>query len=83
MSGTTDELSKVPTASNNEEDLISEMLSQQNISNNENDVSVCTNCGKEGSNMNICNTNVRRPSIAMLHARKSTDQSIRNNVRGV
>ena len=30
MSGTTDELSKIPAASN-EEDLISEMLSQQNI----------------------------------------------------
>ena len=57
MSGTTDELSKVPAASK-EEDLISEMLSQQQIddlSNNENDVSVCANCGKEGSNLNICN----------------------------
>ena len=62
MSGTTDELSKVPTkmpaASNNEEELISEMLSQQQIedlSNNENDVSACANCGKEGINLNICN----------------------------
>ena len=57
MSGTTDELSKMPAASN-EEDLLSEMLSQQKIddlSNNENDVSVCANCGKEGSHLNICN----------------------------
>ena len=57
MSGNTDELSKMPAASN-EEELISEMLSQQNIedlSNNENDVSTCANCGKEGSNLNICN----------------------------
>ena len=60
MSGTTDELSKVPTkmpAESNEEDLISEILSQQQIDDlsNENDVSVCANCGKEGSNLNICN----------------------------
>ena len=57
MSGTTGELSKMAAASN-EEDLVSEMLSKQNIedlSNNENDVSVCANCGKEGSNLNICN----------------------------
>ena len=59
MSGTTDELSKVPPkmpAASNEEDLISEMLSQQKISNDESDeIAVCANCGKEGSNMNICN----------------------------
>ena len=59
MSGTNDEeLSKMPAASNKEEDLISEMLSQQKIeglSNNENGVSACANCGKEGSNLNICN----------------------------
>ena len=59
MSGTTDELSKVPAASNNEEDLLSEMISQQKIedlSNNENDeVALCANCGKEGNNLNICN----------------------------
>ena len=57
MSGTTGELSKMPAASN-EEELISEMISQQKIedlSNNENDLSVCANCGKEGSNLNICN----------------------------
>jgi TPR repeat protein len=57
MSGASDELSKMPVASN-EEELISEMLSQQQIddlSNNENDVSACANCGKEGINMNICN----------------------------
>ena len=45
-------------AASNEEHLISEMLSQQKIedlSNNENDVSACANCGKEGSNLNICN----------------------------
>ena len=59
MSGTSDEsLSKM--AASNEEDLISEMLSQQEIgdhllSNNDNHVSECANCGKEGSNMNICN----------------------------
>ena len=59
MSGTNDdELSKI-AQSNDEEEFISEMLSQQKIedliSNNENDVSVCANCGKEGSNLNICN----------------------------
>ena len=50
MSGTTNDLSKM--------ELISEMLSQQKIedlSNDENDVSVCANCGKEGSNLNVCN----------------------------
>ena len=57
MRGATDKLlSKMSTASNEEEDLISEMLSQQKISNDENDyVSNCANCGKEGSNLNICN----------------------------
>ena len=59
MSDATDKLlSKIPAASN-EEELISEMLSQQKIedliSNNENGVSTCANCGKEGSNLNICN----------------------------
>ena len=52
-----DELSKVP-ATSNEEELISEMLSQQkieDISSNENGVSTCANCGTEGSNRNICN----------------------------
>ena len=42
----------------NEEDLISEILSQQKIedlSNENNEVVVCANCGKEGSNLNICN----------------------------
>ena len=56
MSGTNDdELSK--KAVSNEEDLISGILSHQKIGDttNENDVSVCANCGKEGSNMNICN----------------------------
>ena len=59
MSGTTRELSKMPTASNNEEDILSEMLSQQQIddlSNNENDkIELCANCGKEGISLNICN----------------------------
>ena len=53
-----DELSKMPKSNNNEEELISEMLSQQKFgdsSNNENDVSTCANCGNEGSNLNICN----------------------------
>ena len=57
MSGTTNDLSKIATTSN-EEDLISEILSQQNIEDlsNENDeIAVCANCGKEGSNLNICN----------------------------
>ena len=58
MSGTTGELSKM-TQSNDEEDQISEMLSQQKIgdlSNNEIDeIVLCANCGKEGSNFNICN----------------------------
>ena len=56
MSDTTDdELSK--KAVSNEEELISEILSHQKIGDtaNENDVSVCANCGKEGSNLNICN----------------------------
>ena len=58
MSGTNDdELSK--NAASKEEDLISELLPQQKIedliSNNENDVSICANCGKEGINLNICN----------------------------
>ena len=55
MSGT-EQLSE--NAASNEEDLISEMLSQQKIedtANNENDVSACANCGKEGNNLNICN----------------------------
>ena len=57
MSGTTDELSRVPAASNEEELIISEMLSQQKIEDqNENDgIAVCANCGKEGINLNICN----------------------------
>ena len=56
MSGATDKLlSKMSTESTNEEDQISEMLSQQKISNDENDVSNCANCGKEGSDLNICN----------------------------
>ena len=61
MSGNNDDLSsKTPAASNKEEELIiSELLSQQkiedHISNNENDVSACANCGKEGINPNICN----------------------------
>ena len=54
---TDDELSKM--AASNEKELISEMLSQQRIedlSNDDNDeVAVCANCGKEGSNLNICN----------------------------
>ena len=58
MSGTTDELMSKMAAST-EEDLISEMLSQQNIgdhlSNENDDVSACANCGKESSNRNICN----------------------------
>ena len=58
MSGATNKLMSEKVASN-EEDLISEMLSQQKIedlSNNENDeVAMCANCGKEGSNLNICN----------------------------
>ena len=44
--------------SNDEEDQISEMLSQQKIedsSNNEKEIAVCANCGKEGINLNICN----------------------------
>ena len=58
MSDTTDELLSKNAASN-EEDLISDKLSPQKIddlSNNENDeIAVCANCGKEGSNLNICN----------------------------
>ena len=60
MSGATDESLLKTVQSNDEEDLISEMISQQKIedliSNNENDVSTaCANCGKEGINLNICN----------------------------
>ena len=50
MSGTTNDLSKM--------ELICEMLSQQKIedlSHDKNDVSVCANCGKEGSNLSVCN----------------------------
>ena len=57
MSGASDELLLMKAVSN-EEVLISEMLSQhkvEDLSNNENDVSTCANCGKEGSNLNICN----------------------------
>ena len=49
MSGTTDEL--LSKAASNEEELISETLSQQKIedvSNENDDVSACANCGKEG-----------------------------------
>ena len=45
-----DELSKMP-ATSNEEDLLSEM---QKIDSND-EVAACANCGKEGSDMNICN----------------------------
>ena len=58
MSDATDKLSSKMPAASNEEELISEMLSHQKIedlSNDENDVSECANCGKEGSNLNICN----------------------------
>ena len=58
MSVTTDESRSKMAAVSNEEDILSEMLSQQKIeglSNNENSVSVCANCGKEGINLNICN----------------------------
>ena len=58
MSGTTDELLPKRATTLNDEDQISEILSQQKIedlSNDENDVSMCANCGKEGSNLNICN----------------------------
>ena len=59
MSGTNDDLSSKKAASKEEELIISELLSQQKIedliSNNENDVSACANCGKEGRNLNICN----------------------------
>ena len=45
-------------ASNNEDD-ISEMLSQQvedlSINSTADNMSVCANCGKEGDNLNICN----------------------------
>ena len=57
MSGTTDE-SPMMVAISNEEDIISEILSQQKIEDlsNENDeIAVCANCGKEGINLNICN----------------------------
>ena len=58
MSGASDELLLKKAKSTEEDLIISEMLSKQNIgdlSNNENDVSVCANCGTEGSNLNICN----------------------------
>ena len=56
MSGATDEfIAKMPAASS-EEELISEMLCQQRIEDLSNDeIAVCANCGKEGSNLNICN----------------------------
>ena len=57
MSGTSasGELSMMPAASNNKEDQISEILSQQKLSNENDEVAVCANCGKEGSNLNVCN----------------------------
>ena len=59
MSGASDESLPKTAASNNEEDLISEMLSQQKLEDtaNENDeiIELCASCGKEGSNLNICN----------------------------
>ena len=56
MSGASDEL-LLQKAISNEEELISEMLSRQKIGDlaNENDVSACANCGKEGINLIICN----------------------------
>ena len=54
MSGATDDSDELMSkkAASNEEELISEMLSQQNmedLSNNENDeIELCANCGKEG-----------------------------------
>ena len=58
MSGTNDDELLVEKVVSNEEELISEMLSQQKIedlANIDNYVSVCANCGKEGSNLNFCN----------------------------
>ena len=57
MVNANDKLLSKTSAASNEEELISEMLSQQKIEglSNENDVSTCANCGKEGSNLNICN----------------------------
>ena len=57
MSGNNNESSSKMPAVSNEEELISEMLTQQKIGDtaNENDVSACANCGKEGRNLNICN----------------------------
>ena len=44
-------------ASNNEDDVISKQLTQQveDISINNDMLTTCANCGKEGSNLNICN----------------------------
>ena len=58
MSGASDELLSKKAKTNNEEDLISETLSHQKIREltNENDeIELCANCGKEGTNLNICN----------------------------
>ena len=58
MSGASDEL-LLKNSKSKEEDRLSEMLSRQKIgdlSNDKNDeVAVCANCGKEGSNLNVCN----------------------------
>ena len=58
MSGSSDESTSMMPNCNIDEKLISDMLLKQNIedlSNNENDMSVCANCGKEGINLNLCN----------------------------
>ena len=73
MSDTTDELSK--KAVSNEEEIISEILSHQKIGDteNENDVSVCANCGKEGSVGNGSKrSNIMWASVRRAHKHKPT-----------
>ena len=70
-------------AISNEEELISEILSQQNIedlSNDENDVTACANCGKEGRNLNICNK--CKDATYCNAVKRNIDQNIRDSVRG-
>ena len=88
MSGTSDELSKMSKSNDDEEDQISEMLSQQiieDLSNNEKEIAVCANCGKEGINLNVCNKckEATYCNAGCKKKKRSIASSIKRNVSGV
>ena len=60
---------------------VNDMLN--NMSTGDNNVAICANCGKEGDDINNMTfaTNVNKSSIAMLRAKRSTDQNIKSNVK--